>query len=143
MVTDAGSLLCFLRGRTGLGAVCFQFSSPSPTRPNQTCTTLALSPGRHRLNQECGGACANTQGAGGHSRTLCPEQSWALTPTAGPCTSGLQSGCGRSLLRPSGKSSLTCPMGEGWQMPFPAALVTLRPEDCSHWSEVHSCGPCS
>lgn len=89
------------------------------------------------------GSCANTQGAGGHSRTLCPEQSWALTPTAGPCTSGLQSGCGRSLLRPSGKSSLTCPMGEGWQMPFPAALVTLRPEDCSHWSEVHSCGPCS
>lgn len=62
MVTDAGSLLCFLRGRTGLGAVCFQFSSPSPTRPNQTCTTLALSPGRHRLNLECGGPAQTRRG---------------------------------------------------------------------------------
>lgn len=46
------------------------------------------------------GAETSMHVAGGYSRTLHPEQSWALTPVAGLCGSGLGPACGRSLPKP-------------------------------------------
>lgn len=44
-------------------------------------------------------------------------------------------GVGGISLRLFGKRELTFVLwGRGQQMPFAAALVTLSPEDCSHWS---------